>query len=250
MAQYYAFLSTFTSLVSAPLRDLGDALNMPLVTALLLGLIGATSPCQLTTNLSALAYVGRQAGQPRLALRLAGAYMLGKAMVYSLVGLVVIGFGIQLERQSVPVVIVARKVLGPFMILAGLAILGLLRLRFSFGNQVTDWLAKPRASDGTPQAFLLGLAYAFAFCPTLFLLFFGLLIPLALRSPNRILFPGLFAVGTTLPLLGLVLLLSQGAASLKSRLGTARRWGYYANLAAGAVFLLAGLNDTLIYWLL
>jgi hypothetical protein len=44
---------------------------------------------------------------------------------------------------------------------------------------------------GAGRAYLLGLA----FCPTLFWLFFGLTVPLALRSAGGWSFPGLLAAG-------------------------------------------------------
>ena len=60
--QWYATLNIFNAAVAMPLRDLADALGIPLLSALLFGVIGATSPCQLTTNASALAYVAHGGG--------------------------------------------------------------------------------------------------------------------------------------------------------------------------------------------
>jgi hypothetical protein len=48
---------------------------------------------------------------------------------------------------------------------------------------------------GAGRAYLLGLAFSLAFCPTLFWLFFGLTVPLALRSAGGWSFPGLLAAG-------------------------------------------------------
>lgn len=80
--------------------------------------------------------------------------------------------------------------------------------------------------------------------PPLFLLFVGLLVPLAWRSTGGVAFPGLFALGTTRPRRGLTMLFGPGTASLR-RLGTVRRLDRSANRVAGAVLALAGLNDTL-----
>jgi cytochrome c-type biogenesis protein len=179
-ASWYAILSTLNAAVAGPLRELADSIDVPLVSALLLGLIGATSPCQLTTNAGALAYVARAGGPQRSAAVNAAAYLLGKALVYTVIGATVILAGRQLAQGSIPVIVAARKVLGPLMILLGLYLLGLLPLRFSFGQGLAGWL-EARASSGVAGAFLLGAAFSFAFCPTLFLLFFGLTIPLALR---------------------------------------------------------------------
>jgi cytochrome c biogenesis protein CcdA len=103
---------------------------------------------------------------------------------------------------------------------------------------------------GVVGALLLGVVFSFAFCPTLFLLFFGLTVPLALQSPVGWVFPALFAVGTGLPLLGFAGLFAAGsdvAGRWIGRLGGMHR---VAARVAGIVFILAGFNDTLTYWFL
>ena len=57
--------------------------------------------------------------------------------------------------------------------------------------------ARPSAR-GPLGAYLLGVAFSFASCPTLFWLFFGLTIPLALRSTGGWTFPGVFPFGSSL----------------------------------------------------
>lgn len=246
---WYVLLSTLNAAVAQPLNALGEGLGVPLVSALIFGLIGTTAPCQLTTNAGALAYVTRSAGDRRAVAWGALAYLLGKVLVYTLVGVATILVGQQLIGRWIPIVVVARKALGPLMILLGLYLLGLVPLRFSLGHGLSGWL-EDRARHGTGGAFLLGVAFSFAFCPTLSLLFFGLTIPLALRSPVGVLYPGAFALGTTLPLLGLAALLAAGVKSPKRYLAQARRIDSWLRPAAGIVLVLAGLNDTLVYWLL
>ena len=248
-AQWYAILSTVNAAVVEPLRALDASIGVPLVSALIFGLIGATSPCQLTTNAGALAYVARAGGARRSIAMNAVGYLLGKALVYTLVGVAVILAGRQLAQSSIPVIIVARKALGPLMILLGLYLLGLVPLNFSVGQSLAGWL-EARAGSGTGGAFLLGAAFSFAFCPTLFLLFFGLTIPLALRSPVGVVYPGVFALGTTLPLLGLAGLLAAGAGATGSYLAGARHLDRWLRPVAALVLILAGINDTILYWLL
>jgi cytochrome c-type biogenesis protein len=248
-ANWYAILSTLSAAVAGPVRDLADGLGIPLASALLFGLIGATSPCQLTTNVGALAYVARAGGPRRSVAVNAVAYLLGKALVYTVVGVAVILLGRQLAQGSIPVFVVARKAIGPLMILLGLYLVGLVPLRFSLGRGLTDRL-ESRAGPGAGGAFLLGAAFSFAFCPTLFLLFFGLTIPLALTSPTGVLYPGLFAVGTTLPLLAGVGLLAAGTGATKGYLAGARRIDARLRPVAAALLVLAGLNDIVVYWFL
>ncbi len=245
---WYIVLSRLNAAVAEPLMGLSGSIGVPIVAALLMGLLGATSPCQVTTNASALAFVSRRLGTPRAPLLSALAYLLGKTAVYTLVGTAVLVAGRELATESIPVIVVVRKALGPVMILIGLYFLGVLRLNVSVGHGLSERLER-RAGGGSRGSFLLGVAFAFAFCPTLFWLFFGLTIPMALQSPVGVLYPPAFALGTTLPLLGLTGLLALGANQARYFRGL-RRVNRVFGLVAGVVLVLAGLNDTLVYWFL
>ncbi len=249
MTDYYAVLSTLSSVLNAPIVGLSDRIGVPFVTALLLGLIGAVSPCQLTTNVSALAYVSRRASTPALAWRSAFAYLVGKVLVYTLLGGVLILLGLHIQQAVVPAAVVVRKALGPLLVLFGLVLLGLVRPTFVVGQGLSDRLESLASRGRSTDSFLLGVAFAFAFCPTLFLLFFGLLIPLALQARGGLLFPGLFAVGTTTPLLLLLGVFGLGLQGAREHLARVRRLDLYLRRAAGIVFLLAGLNEIILYWL-
>ena len=246
---WYAYLSTLNAAVALPIRDLADGLGIPVLSALLFGLIGATSPCQLTTNAGALAYLARAGGSGGSVAVNAVAYLVGKALVYTAAGVAVILVGRELAQSSIPVIVVARKALGPLMILLGLHLLGLVPLRFSLGHGLAD-LLESRAGSGASGAFILGTAFSFAFCPTLFLLFFGLTIPLALSSPIGAVFPAAFALGTTVPLLGVAVALGAGAGAARGYIGGARLVDAWLRPVAAGVLVLAGLNDTIVYWLL
>jgi hypothetical protein len=79
-------------------------------------------------------------------------------------------------------------------------------------------------------------------------LLFGLTVPLALRSPAGWSFPGVFALGTALPLLALAAVVSLGWGAADRLAGGVARWHRPVKWVAGAAFILAGLHDTLIYW--
>jgi cytochrome c-type biogenesis protein len=85
VAQWYVTLSQFSATLTVPVSDLADRVGLPLVTVFLFGLVGAVAPCQLTTNLSAIAYVGSRVGEAR-PWREALAYVLGKVLVYTVLG--------------------------------------------------------------------------------------------------------------------------------------------------------------------
>jgi cytochrome c biogenesis protein CcdA len=143
-----------------------------------------------------------------------------------------------------------RRILGPLLILAGLILLGAIRWRFEVGGRLRRWLEPRLPREGSGGAFLMGLAFSVAFCPTLFWLFFGLTIPLGLRSSIGWSYPAFFALGTAVPLLALAGLADMGGRVLANSRSSVLRVGRLANRIAGAVFILAGINDTLTYWTL
>lgn len=246
---WYGWLSGLTQGVVFGLQDWANRLQIPVLTALLFGLIGAASPCQLSTNLGALAYAAARPGGGG-AFRHAVAYVGGKVMVYSLVGAAAIVAGQQLQVASIPVVVAVRKALGPLMIVVALGLLGVVRLRAGFGQGLAERLRARFAGRGAAGAFLLGVAFSFAFCPTLFWLFFGLTVPLALQSGGGWAFPGLFAVGASLPLLVVAATVGAGVGAAEAVAGGVRRLDRPLRAAAAVVLVAAGLHDTVMYWLL
>lgn len=244
LVEWYAFLASLTG----PVREVATAVDarigIPLISALLLGVIGAAAPCQVSQSIGLLAMFGRRAsGRPRW--RAALAFVGGKALVYCALGVLAIALGERLTEVTVPLFVTARKLLGPLMVVIGLTMVRALRFRWS---RDVDLLAHAgqalrRQAAGAPA--LLGIAFGFSFCPTLFGLFFGLLIPLALTRPDGLLFPAAFALGTTMPVLTIFGLLSMGSGPMR-----VARWHGVAAVVAGAVVILVGLNDTFVYWLL
>jgi cytochrome c biogenesis protein CcdA len=246
---WYAWLSSLTQGGVLALGGWADRVELPPLSAVVFGLIGAASPCQLTTNLSALAYAVARPGGTR-PLGLALAYVAGKVTVYSLAGALVVLAGQGLQAASIPVVLAARRALGPLMIVVGLGLLGLWRPRLGAGQRLALRLRLRLSGSGPRGAYLLGVAFSFAVCPTLFWLFFGLTVPLALRSPGGWSFPGLFALGSSLPLLAVVGSAALGAGAADTLAGGVGRVARPLRAGAAAVLLLAGLHDTLVYWAL
>jgi cytochrome c biogenesis protein CcdA len=158
--------------------------------------------------------------------------------------------GLRLDSASIPVVVAARRLLGPLLILVGLVLLGVIRWQFEAGRGLRHWVEARIPQEGSWGAFLMGLAFSVVFCPTLFWLFFGLTIPLGLRSPIGWSYPAFFALGTAAPLLLLAAVATVGGRALAGSRSRVMRFGGIANRVAGAVFILAGINDTLTYWTL
>ena len=181
--------------------------------------------------------------------RSAAAYLLGKAVVYSAVGGTAIVLGVELSRVSIPFVVFTRKALGPALILLGLLMLGVIRLSIQFLAETLEKLRQKLVEWRDARgAFLLGVAFSFAACPTLFVLFFGAMIPLAVASLGGVTFPAIFAIGTTLPLMFFIALVSLGAQSVAPFVRNLRSVNVWVGRIAAAVFVLVGINEIVLYW--
>ena len=246
---WYIFTSSLSAAAMPAFQALDARIGIPLVTALLLGMLGAAAPCQLTQSVGMLTILGRRdGGQARWQGALA--YLAGKALVYSALGVLAVVLGAGLAETSIPVFVAARKVLGPLMIVVGLVMVGTLRWSWAPGAGLAARIREIARLRAGGAPFLLGVAFGFAFCPTLFALFVGLLIPLALSRPDGAVYPALFALGTTLPLLAILGLVSVGGGALRQYARPIGRGQQLVGVLAGVLLLLVGLNDTVVYWLL
>jgi cytochrome c biogenesis protein CcdA len=248
-AEYYFFITQLTAPIRIALAELSDSTTIPLLTAFVLGLIGAFSPCQLSTNVAAFAFISREVAASERVARSAVAYALGKILVYSIVGGAAIGLGIQLAQVSIPVVVLTRKAMGPILIVLGLLMLGVIKISLPIFARVADRVRRNLVERrDTRGAFLLGVAFSFAACPTLFVLFFGTLIPLAVASFGGIAFPAIFALGTLVPLMLFVTLIASGAQSVTPLAQKLRAADVWISRAAASIFILVGINEILLYW--
>jgi len=247
----YARTSALGAVISPPLNALRIQAGTSLLVPLLLGLMAVTAPCQLSTGTAALAFVARDPGAGH-ALSRATAFLLARVLMYSGMGLVtVLFFGGSLGAPGEGLLL-TRRLIGPLMVLSSLVLLGVLRPALPPGggfSQALDRLA--RARGGVLGAFLLGVAFSLSFCPTLFFLFFGLAVPMSVTASLGALYPALFALGMTFPLLAISTLFT-GRTAEQARTVTQRtvRFNRALTPLAGVVFLLAGLFDTFVYWLL
>jgi cytochrome c-type biogenesis protein len=223
------------------IQELLAASSLPLLSAFLLGLLVALSPCPLSTNLAALAYIGREAAEPRRVLAFGALYAGGRIVSYTLLVLLLVLIGLEAGRLAWFLQDVGQYLVGPALILAGLVALGILRFDFRFGDATRMNLGQRLAAAGPAGAFGLGVIFALAFCPYSAALFFGALLPLALGPAGGLTTAPAFALGTGLPVLLGALLLSAGISHLARWFDLASRLERWLRLGAGLLFLFAGL---------
>ena len=80
-----------------------------------------------------------------------------------------------------------------------------------------------------------------AFCPFSAVLYFGMLIPLALKTGDAILLPSVFGFATGLPVVLFSILLVNSVSKLGQVMGKVQKFEKGMRAIAGVVFVLAGL---------
>lgn len=173
--------------------------------AVWLGILTSISPCPLATNIAAISYVGRKVEKTRWVLLSGLLYTLGRTLAYIAVAILVTRSLQMIPGVSYFLQKYMNMVIGPLLIVVGLLMLDI--FGFSFGGGFGKNLQARVDRMGIWGAGLLGIVFALAFCPVSAGLFFGGLIPLALKS-NAILMSTLFGVGTAVPVIGFALILA------------------------------------------
>ena len=86
--------------------------------------------------------------------------------------------------------------------------LDIIKLNFLKASNRLTKLKQKLANKGYMGSFLLGSIFALAFCPFSAVLFFGMLIPIAIKSGDGLIIPAVFAFATGLPVIIFSLILT------------------------------------------
>ena len=223
-----------------------DSFPLAAMTAVWLGILTSISPCPLATNIAAISYIGKRVSDTRMVLLSGMLYILGRMFAYLAVGILIIASVLSVPKLSFLLQNNLNKILGPVLILAGLFLLGILKIGFS-GSGIAEKIQKRSRTWGIWGALLLGALFALSFCPISAALFFGSLIPLSLKHESRIFLPLLYGIGTGLPVFIFAILIAVGTKFIGKVFNRLTMIELWARRITGAVFILVGIYYCLIY---
>ncbi|MGE7723718.1 sulfite exporter TauE/SafE family protein [Bacillus cereus] len=237
----FSIISEWSYQLMSPLIDVANATkSVPLLFAFLLGIVGTLAPCQLTGNISAITLYSNQSLQKGHVWKHILLFILGKIMAFTTLGLLVCFLGKEIQQILTLYFPWLRKMMGPLLILMGLMVAGIIKARNFFSIK---FIRKQNETG----SFLLGFFFSLAFCPTMFVLFFGTLIPLSFSYNYGYLFPTFFSLGTALPIVGIMFIISYLGLN-GTLLKKSRNIGKRVQQVAGVLLILIGLYDTALYW--
>lgn len=222
------------------INQLIDSLNIPILTAFLIGILTSISPCPLATNITAIAYISKDINNPKNTILKGFIYTLGRGITYTILSIIMY-FGISSFQLSKVFEGWGDKVLGPILILASIVMFGIIKFPSIAKNEYLEKVKLKIASKGNLGAFLLGMMFALAFCPYSGVLFFGVLTPLVLRTTEWVLLPPLFALGTGLPVIIFSFLIAFSLQKISKVFKVVSNIEKVVRYAVASVFLIVGM---------
>lgn len=181
------------------LTNLLDNSNTPWISALVLGLMTAISPCPLATNITAIGYVSKDIGDSHKVFVNGMLYTLGRSFSYTALAFIIY-LGADQFKFSGFFQKYGEKFIGPLLVIIGIFMLDLIRINLPGVNILSSKLEN-RSGRGYIYPVLLGMIFALAFCPYSGVLYFGMLIPMTVASSSGLYLPILFAVATGVPVI-------------------------------------------------
>lgn len=181
------------------LTNLLENSTMPWLTAFILGLMTAISPCPMATNITAIGFISKDIENRNRVFLNGLLYTLGRAITYTFIP-IIIYLGADKLKFSGFFQLYGEKFLGPLLIIIGFFMLNLFKISFPGITRLTSKMQeKDRWSVG--NVILLGIVFALAFCPYSGVLFFGMLVPITLSSGSGLYLPVIFAMATGIPVI-------------------------------------------------
>lgn len=223
-------------------NSLLDNATTPVLIAFLLGILTAISPCPLATNIASIGFISRNIENRRIVFIKGVFYTFGRIFAYTALGMILISIleeGASVFRIQKYVSKWGELLIGPILLAIGLFMLFGHRLnlpKFGYNNSGESY-----ANKGGWGAFLLGILFALAFCPSSGVLYFGMLIPLSVSSPAGWLLPMIYALATALPVLIIAWILAYSVQNISTFYGKIQIIQKWLNLVVGILFLIVGI---------
>ncbi len=221
--------------------------TLPVVSAIWFGILTSISPCPLATNIAATTFIGRQIDTRFGTLAAGAAYTSGRAVAYILICAIIVAGLFSIPGIAMFLQQYMNKLLGPLLIVVGLLVLDIIPLRLPAFGLADSNLARRLANGSAVGAVFIGFIFALSFCPVSAALFFGSVVPLALKFNSGVWLPFWYGVGTALPVIGFAVVIgfsARAAARFVNGLSMIER---YLRRMTAAVFIGIGIYFTITY---
>jgi cytochrome c-type biogenesis protein len=217
-----------------------------LASALWLGILTSVSPCPLSTNIAAVSFISRRIMQRNTVFLSGILYTIGRSLTYVVLGVLIVKTLVDVPILSDFLQRYVNKILGIVLILVGMVLFDLMRIPLALPS-VSENIAKKLVEKGTLGVLPLGILFALAFCPVSAALFFGGLIPIAVKAQSGIGLPLIYGIGTGLPVLLFAFLVAAGTGYINNLYYRITKIEFYTKKVTGIIFILVGIYYALAY---
>ena len=216
-----------------------ESSRTPWITAMLLGLMTAISPCPLATNITAIGFISKDLENRNRVFFNGLFYTIGRAVTYSLIPLIIF-LGADQFKFSGFFQRYGEKIIGPLLVLIGIFMLDIIRINFPGLGRLSEKMEQ-RKSWRFIDVLLLGIVFALAFCPYSGVLYFGMLVPLTISSASGLYLPVIFALATGIPVIIIAWVLAYTVSGIGSLYNKIKIFELWFRRVIAVVFIIVGL---------
>jgi sulfite exporter TauE/SafE len=228
------------------LQNILENTQYSFVTAIVLGLMTAISPCPLATNISAIGFISRDIENRKKVFVKGLVYTLGRVMSYTSLALLIF-FGASKMNIAMLFQGWGEKLLGPLMVIIGLFMLDIIKIKFPGFTGISNKLGE-KSKGSYLSTLLLGMVFALAFCPYSGVLYFMMLIPMTVASAGGLYLPVLFAIATALPVIIFAWLLAFAMGNAGKLYNSIKTFEIWFRRIASVVFIGTGIYYIIIFF--
>lgn len=220
------------------LNSILESSQWPVLSALILGLMTAISPCPMATNITAIGFISRNIENKRRVFINGLVYTLGRSISYTLIGLLFFWGAEQFTFKNI-LQTWGERIIGPLLIVIGLFMFEVIKINFPGLSKFNEQL-EAKATNGYGGVLLLGIAFALAFCPYSGVLYFGMLIPITISSISGLYLPFIYALATGIPVIVFAWILAYSMGALGGIYNKMKVFEYWFRRVVAVVFILTG----------
>ncbi len=232
------------------LQSILENSSVPVITAFILGLLTAVSPCPLATNITAIGFIGKDIENRHRIFINGLLYTLGRILTYTVLGFILI----PILREGASMFAVQKAVsqygeilIAPLLIVIGIYMLDLIKLNIP-KISINGECVKKR-TKGSWGALFLGILFSLAFCPSSGIFFFGMLIPLSAAEAGGYLLPVVYAISTGLPVILVAWVLAYSVAGLGKFYNRIQAFEKWFRKIVAILFIAVGIYYAVMFYL-
>lgn len=232
------------------LQSILENSSVPVITAFILGLLTAVSPCPLATNITAIGFIGKDIENRHRIFINGLLYTLGRILTYTVLGFILI----PILREGASMFAVQKAVsqygeilIAPLLIVIGIYMLDLIKLNIPKISINGEYVKK--RTKGSWGALFLGILFSLAFCPSSGIFFFGMLIPLSAAEAGGYLLPVVYAIATGLPVILVAWVLAYSVAGLGKFYNRIKAFEKWFRKIVAILFIAVGIYYAVMFYL-